>query len=299
MAGRPINFVLRNSTRFSMSGVRFVQSQFWTMAVFNASDVLFENIYINSTSNSSVRTLTHASKYSRSDKIMFARTQASTLNTDGIDTFYTNNITIRNWTIVNGDDAVSPKANTSNMMVQDSTFYDGSGIAIGSIGQYPGMYEFIENVTAERITTIGTNAAAYVKTWTGVEKGVPPNGGGGGLGFARNIGAYAVFVYSFLFNTYARAQCSGISPCRISARPSRASHNAHPLRAQQATATLQPSSSRTLHGRAWLVPLEAARSLPCNAAARRRARTLGSSTTGVLSRRARVGLARLPARMWG
>jgi galacturan 1,4-alpha-galacturonidase len=115
--------------------------------------------------------------------------QQPSRNTDGIDTFYTNNITLRGWTVVNGDDAVAPKANTSNMLIQDSVFSTGQGIAIGSIGQYPGVYEFIENVTAERIVLEGTAYAAYVKTWTGVEQNFPPNGGGGGLGFARNIGA--------------------------------------------------------------------------------------------------------------
>lgn len=29
--------------------------------------------------------------------------------------------------------------------------------------------------------------AAYVKTWTGNSTGLPPNGGGGGLGYAANI----------------------------------------------------------------------------------------------------------------
>jgi len=34
---------------------------------------------------------------------------------------------------------------------------------------------------------VGTKYAGYVKTWTGVQKGYPPNGGGGGLGVIRNI----------------------------------------------------------------------------------------------------------------
>ncbi|KAI0688056.1 pectin lyase-like protein [Cerioporus squamosus] len=153
MPGRPINFVIRNSTNFIMQGMRFVQSQFWTMAVHTAENVLLEGITIHSVSNSS----------------------APTQNTDGIDTFYTNNITLRNWDVTEGDDAVAPKANTSNMLIQDSHFRDGGGVAIGSIGQYPGVYEFIENVTAERIVCDRCSQAGYVKTWTGVEKGVPPN----------------------------------------------------------------------------------------------------------------------------
>ena len=55
MAGRPINLVIRNSTNFTMRGMRFVQSQFWTLAVHTAQDVLLEDITIRSVSNSSVR----------------------------------------------------------------------------------------------------------------------------------------------------------------------------------------------------------------------------------------------------
>lgn len=55
MPGRPINLVIRNSTNFTMQGMRFVQSQFWTMATFNAENVLLEDILIRSVSNSSVR----------------------------------------------------------------------------------------------------------------------------------------------------------------------------------------------------------------------------------------------------
>jgi len=52
--GRPINFVIRNSTNFYMNGVRFVQSQFWSLTTYNASNVLMENIFISSTSNNGV-----------------------------------------------------------------------------------------------------------------------------------------------------------------------------------------------------------------------------------------------------
>ena len=55
MAGRPINLVIRNATNFTMRGMRFVQSQFWTLAVHTAQNVLMEDITIRSVSNSSVR----------------------------------------------------------------------------------------------------------------------------------------------------------------------------------------------------------------------------------------------------
>ncbi len=57
MFGRPINLVIRNTTNFIMQDMRFVQSQFWTMAVHTAENLLLERITIRSVSNSSVRPL--------------------------------------------------------------------------------------------------------------------------------------------------------------------------------------------------------------------------------------------------
>ncbi|KAJ3730589.1 pectin lyase-like protein [Lentinula raphanica] len=163
--GRPINLLIANSTDSVFSGIRLVQSQFWTMAIKDSEDILLEGIYVNSTSNNSVP----------------AR------NTDGVDTFFSNRITFRNWTVVNGDDCISLKANSTNILIQDSVFHGGLGVSIGSIGQYNGVFEMIENVTAEGVLAIGSRYAGYIKTWTGITQGFPPNGGGGGLGFATNI----------------------------------------------------------------------------------------------------------------
>ncbi|KAK0435475.1 pectin lyase fold/virulence factor [Desarmillaria tabescens] len=165
LAGRPISLMITNTTNSLFSGIRFVQSQFWTMAIKNSEDVLLEGIYVNSTSNSS----------------------EPARNTDGVDTFYSNRITFRNWTVTGGDDDISLKANSTNILIQDSVFHAGFGLSIGSIGQYPGVFERIENVTAERVACLGTSYAGWIKTWTGIQQGYPPNGGGGGLGYARNI----------------------------------------------------------------------------------------------------------------
>lgn len=48
------------------------------------------------------------------------------------------------------------KANSTNIFIKDSIFRIGQGLAIGSIGQYPGVYETIENVTATNITVFST-----------------------------------------------------------------------------------------------------------------------------------------------
>ena len=48
---------------------------------------------------------------------------------------------------------------------------------------------------------------AYVKTWTGVSTGYPPNGGGGGLGYASNI-TFSDFKFDNATGIFALTQCT-------------------------------------------------------------------------------------------
>jgi galacturan 1,4-alpha-galacturonidase len=135
------------------------------MTVIHSKRVTLRDIYVNSTSHTSY----------------------PTQNTDGADTIYSDSITFDRWTVVNGDDSISLKANSTDILIKDSTFYRGLGVAIGSIGQYEGAFETIENVTATNITFHNMKHAAYIKTWTGQHVGNPPNGGGDGLGCAHTF----------------------------------------------------------------------------------------------------------------
>ncbi|TVY94137.1 Alpha-L-rhamnosidase [Lachnellula willkommii] len=162
---RPHAITVYGTTNSIFEGLRFVQSQMWTMTVIHSSNVLLQDIYVSSTSNSS----------------------ASTSNTDGCDTIYADNITFHRWEVHNGDDGISPKANATNILVTNSTFIGGAGLALGSIGQYNGVFETIENFTATDCVFINTTHAAYLKTWTGEQVGYPPNGGGGGIGYIKNV----------------------------------------------------------------------------------------------------------------
>ncbi|KAL7783257.1 family 28 glycoside hydrolase [Trichoderma ceciliae] len=162
---RPMNINFRTLTNSVIRRLRFVQSQMWTMAITYSKHVDLDDIYVNSTSTS----------------------QWSTLNTDGCDTIFSDSITFRRWSISNGDDAIALKMNSSNIAVYDSYFENGQGIAIGSMGQYNGQYEYLENFYARNITLKNTAHVSYLKTWAGISRGYPPNGGGGGFGVARNI----------------------------------------------------------------------------------------------------------------
>ncbi|GFF72727.1 alpha-L-rhamnosidase rgxB [Aspergillus lentulus] len=129
-------------------------------------------------------------------------------NTDGADTIYSSHITFNNWTVVNGDDSISTKANSTDILITNSVFYRGLGIAIGSIGQYKDVFETIERVRAENITYYGTLHSLYFKTWTGEQVNYPPNGGGGGLGYASDISASNLYAYNLRGAPFTISQCT-------------------------------------------------------------------------------------------
>ncbi|GAB0134682.1 hypothetical protein EsDP_00003043 [Epichloe bromicola] len=165
LARRPMNINLRRLSNSVIRGLRFVQSQMWTMAITHSHDVELDDIYVNSTSSS----------------------QWNTLNTDGCDTVNSDNITFRRWFVTNGDDAIALKGNSSRISIYDSEFRDGQGVAIGSVGQYVGRREYITDFYARNITLVNTAHVSYLKTWAGTSRGYPPNGGGGGTGHATNM----------------------------------------------------------------------------------------------------------------
>ncbi|KAI1266484.1 polygalacturonase [Xylariaceae sp. FL1019] len=162
---RPMGLTIWHAQDADFTGLNFLQSQMWTMAIMHSKSIVMEDIYVNSSSSNG----------------------NPARNTDGLDTSFSDDLTFRRWLVDNGDDAISLKANSTNVLIEDSVFLTGQGFALGSIGQYPGEFETIENVTVRNITVSKTKYAAYIKTWTGEQVDYPPNGGGGGLGYIKNI----------------------------------------------------------------------------------------------------------------
>ncbi|KAL1647942.1 hypothetical protein SLS58_002266 [Diplodia intermedia] len=117
---RPHQLTIWETYDSAFEGLRFVQSQMWTMTVKNSENVLLQDIYVNNTSEN----------------------DSSARNTDGADTIYAKNITFN--------------PNSSDIFIYDTIFEDGQGLAIGSIGQFLDWYEYIENVHAKNITLLGT-----------------------------------------------------------------------------------------------------------------------------------------------
>lgn len=98
-----------------------------------------------------------------------------------------------------GDDCLALKPNSSMIIAKNVTCYGGTGIAFGSIGQYKGQLDYIKDVHMENINLYPSRQhtqknGLYFKSWMGYEIGTPPNGGGGGEGYAENIHIKDVYV---------------------------------------------------------------------------------------------------------
>ncbi|KAL6699377.1 glycoside hydrolase family 28 protein [Trichoderma pleuroticola] len=137
--------------------------------MLESQNILVDNIILSSTSDD------------------FQANPGNLGNTDGFDTINSNNITIQNsWANV-GDDCVSFKPGSTNIHVKNLTCYNSAGIAIGSLGQYEGVRDVVENITAEDVSLYGSRNGAYIKTYVGKRTYWPPQGGGGGNGYVRNV----------------------------------------------------------------------------------------------------------------
>ncbi|PWY90437.1 Exopolygalacturonase precursor [Aspergillus sclerotioniger CBS 115572] len=134
--------------------------------VANSSDVLFDGIDI--------------SGYSKSDN--------EAKNTDGWDTYRSTNIVIQNSVINNGDDCVSFKPNSTEILVQNLHCNGSHGISVGSLGQYKGEVDIVENVYVYNISMFNASDMARIKVWPGTPSALSADlQGGGGSGSVKNI----------------------------------------------------------------------------------------------------------------
>jgi galacturan 1,4-alpha-galacturonidase len=67
-------------------------------------------------------------------------------NTDGWDTYRSENIVIQNSVVDNGDDCVSFKPNSTDVVVQGLRCNGSHGVSVGSLGQYAGEVDIVRNV---------------------------------------------------------------------------------------------------------------------------------------------------------
>ncbi|KAK5164962.1 uncharacterized protein LTR77_009627 [Saxophila tyrrhenica] len=174
--GRPMPFVLWNVSDVHVRNFYVVQPQLWSINMMNATNIYFDNIYVNATSPQAP----HGYNWVQ--------------NTDGFNTMDSYNVYLTNFTYQGGDDCVAIKPRSYNIFVNDVTCHSGNGVAIGSLGQYL-KDASVGNVHIDNAKIIKGGAqdsigqGAYIKTWVGelvsggdrdYESDYQPRGGGWG-----------------------------------------------------------------------------------------------------------------------
>jgi len=165
-----------------------INSPEWFNLVNEGEDVTFNNIHINAVST----------------------TTSPISNTDGWDIYRSNNVVLQNSVINNGDDCVSFKPNTTNILVSNLQCNGSHGISVGSLGQFPGVFDIVENVTAVNVHMSNAQNGARIKCWAG------PNVGSG---IVKNV-TFSHFVESSVDNPVIIDQCYMTNATECSAFPS-------------------------------------------------------------------------------
>ncbi|KAI9648536.1 hypothetical protein NHQ30_003171 [Ciborinia camelliae] len=163
---RPVLFGIDGLKDSILTDINLRYSPQYYNFIANSSNVIYNNITILGGSTS-----THLAK-----------------NTDGWDTYRSDNIVIQNSVIVNGDDCVSFKPNSTNILVQNLSCTGSHGISVGSLGQYPGEYDIVENVYVYNVALHNATDGARIKAWPNTASALSGDlQGGGGDGMVKNI----------------------------------------------------------------------------------------------------------------
>ncbi|ROV94827.1 hypothetical protein VPNG_09313 [Cytospora leucostoma] len=154
---------LKNSV---LTDLVLYRSPMYYVFAANSSNVVFNNFSISGLSTSK-----HTAK-----------------NTDGWDTYRSSDITIANSVIQNGDDCVSFKPNSTYILVESLSCNGSHGISVGSLGQYVGEYDIVEDIYAANISMHNAGAGARIKVWPNTSSELSGDlQGGGGSGHVKNI----------------------------------------------------------------------------------------------------------------
>lgn len=155
--------MIYNAQNVLVENIKQVQSPFWHNLVYGSRNVTFNNIDLHS--------------------IQSNGKQAQ--NTDGWDIYRSDLVNIVNSNIINGDDCVSFKPNTTNALVKNLYCQGSHGISVGSLGQYAGVQDIIANVLVKNVTMVNAQNGARIKAFGGSASSTSTTGGGSG--YVRNI----------------------------------------------------------------------------------------------------------------
>ncbi|KAI5123826.1 hypothetical protein M0805_009118 [Coniferiporia weirii] len=185
---RPIILTIMNGTNIAVDNIKMINSPEWFNLIHSSKNVTFSNINLTAVSTSS----------------------AGIHNTDGWDIYRTDQVVIKDSVINNGDDCVSFKPNTTNVLISNLTCSGSHGISVGSLGQYAGVYDIVENITSTNIRMSNAENGARIKCFAGP---------GVGSGIVKNI-TFEHFIESDVDSPVVIDQCYETSAADCASNPS-------------------------------------------------------------------------------
>ncbi|KAF2674888.1 glycoside hydrolase family 28 protein [Microthyrium microscopicum] len=153
---RPVTFFAENATHLDVTDINFLNSPSWFTFFVGSKDITFD----------------------RTNFLAKSTTKARPHNTDGFDTFNVDGFRLTNSRLEVDDDCYSAKPNTTNVHIENVWCKGTHGVSMGSIGQYPGVLDYITNVFVKNVTFVGGQNGARIKAWAGEHVG---------YGYVKNI----------------------------------------------------------------------------------------------------------------
>ncbi|KAF3766972.1 family 28 glycoside hydrolase [Cryphonectria parasitica EP155] len=153
---RPILFYAQNATDWVIEGIHFKDSPCWNNFIVTSSGFEYKDVVVTAVSNADL-----PAKNASSDAA----------NTDFFDSLNLDHLTVERTWVNNGDDCFSPKANTTDIYVNTMYCNGSHGQSMGSIGEYSGELDIIENVHIENVWMINGEFGGRLKSWAGPDVG--------------------------------------------------------------------------------------------------------------------------------
>lgn len=163
---RPMLFAFDGMDGATMSNIRMRNPPHWFNIIANSSDILISNMDLKAESLNNVQIA----------------------NSDGWDTYRSDRVVIQDSVVLNTDDCVSFKPNSTNIVVQNLDCTGSHGISVGSLGQYANKTDIVENLYIYNVSLTNASDGARIKVWPGIETSFQTLlNGGGGLGRVKNV----------------------------------------------------------------------------------------------------------------
>lgn len=134
---RPFMLRIAESESVTVDNISFINPAFWCIVPTHSRHIVIKN--------SRVTALTLSGSL-------------QTPNTDGIEPMFSSDVHIKNMHVRNGDDCITVKSGSRDILAEDITCEHSHGITVGSI-----WYDDVTNVTYRNVILKGTSAGPRIK----------------------------------------------------------------------------------------------------------------------------------------